>query len=231
MFFVHEIHALTPAGAPRYETLLRELWGPALAGDRRTRLVWCVRSIPGSHALAEIVTMTGVADGSALAELGARTRGGDLRAAAATLAAGRVGITRRVLAPLRFNRYAPDLAALPETPAQPSDALYIHDFVPPRTGMQRSYEDAMEQVFLRALDVEYADFSLWGGFETVAGGGEVPESVMITGILRPAAGTQLLGQGNPRESVKPGAWLYDSLKLRDTWTSRLVRTLPWSPTA
>ncbi|ONH58881.1 hypothetical protein CcI49_19355 [Frankia sp. CcI49] len=231
MFFVHEIHSLMPARAPKYETLLREMWGPALPGGGGTRLVWCVRSVPGSHTLPEIVTLTAVADGPTLVELGERTRAGDLRAAAAALAAERVGITRRVLAPLKFSRYEPDLATLPATPAEPSDGLYIHDFVLPRIGMQRPYEGAMEQVFLRALDVEYSDFVMWGGFETVAGGGEVPENLMITQIQNPAAGTQLLSHGNPRESIKPGSWLHDSLKLRDTWTSRLVRTLPWSPTA
>ncbi|CUU56653.1 hypothetical protein Ga0074812_108181 [Parafrankia irregularis] len=231
MFFVHEIHSLTPARAPRYESLLRELWGPALAGDDRTRLVWCVRSVPGSHTLPEIVTLTAVADGATLADLGERTRRGDLRAAAVALAAERVGITRRMLAPLRFSRYEPDLATLLAEPSEASDALYIHDFVLPRTGMQRPYEDAMEQVFLRALDVEYSDFVMWGGFETVAGGGDVPENLMITQIQNPAAGTRLLSHGNPRESIRPGSWLHDSLKLRDTWTSRLVRALPWSPTA
>jgi hypothetical protein len=31
------------------------------------------------------------------------------------------------------------------------------------------------------------------------------------------------------EHVVPGSWLYDALALRDTWVSRLVRSVPWSP--
>jgi hypothetical protein len=231
MFFIHEIHSLTPSGAVGYDALLRDRWAAALAREPGARLVWCVRSTPGSVTGLEIVTLTAVAAGSALERLGERIRAGDLRDEAGALAAGRLDVTRRVLAPLRFSRYAPDLEALPVVAGAPAEAIYIHDFVPPRIGMQRAYEDAMEQVFLRALDVEYSDFVMWGAFETVAGGGPVPENLMITQIQSPDAGTKLLSEGNPRESVKPGAWLHEALKLRDTWTSRLVRTLPWSPTA
>jgi hypothetical protein len=231
MLFLHEIHALTVANAPRYEALLRDQWASALAEEGGSRLLWCVRSTPGSVTGPEIVTLTGVADGASLERLAARIRSGDLQAEASTLAGARVGITRRVLAPLRFSRYEPDLATLPLVAPDPVDALYIHDFVPPRIGMQRPYEDAMEQVFLRALEVEYSDFVMWGGFETVAGGGPVPENLMITLIKNPDAGTRLLSEGNPRESIKPGAWLFDALQLRDTWTSRLLRAVPWSPTA
>ena len=31
------------------------------------------------------------------------------------------------------------------------------------------------------------------------------------------------------ENKQLGNWMYDALKLRDTWTTRLVRGLRWSP--
>jgi hypothetical protein len=230
MFFVHEIHSLTPASAASYEAQLRDRWAPAVAAEPGMRLVWSARSTPGSITGPEIVTLVGVADGAALERFGERTRVGDLREEAVALAAGREAVARRVLAPLRFSRYAPDLDSLPAPSPSPVEGVYIHDFVLPRIGMQRPYENAMEKVFMQALQVEYSDFVMWAGFETVAGGGPVPENLMLTLIQNPDAGTKLLSEGNPRESVKPGAWLFEALKVRDTWTSRLVRALPWSPT-
>lgn len=231
MFYVHEIHSLRPSGADRYEGMLRDEWVPAVAEDPETRVVWCVRSVPGSVTGFELVTLTAVADGPALERFAERVRGGDLRDKALALAGARAGMARRILAPLRFTEYAPDLANLPVLADGVEDRLYIHDFVPPRIGMQRPYEDGMEQAFLNSLKVEYSDFVMWGAFETVAGGGNVPENLMLTRIETPSAGVTLLSHGNPRESLKPGAWMYEALKLRDSWTSRLVRTVPWSPTS
>lgn len=231
MFFVHEIHALEPAGARDFEAYLRDQWTPAVAAEPGTRVVWCARSIPGAVSAPELVTMTGVADGATLTRFGERLRSGDLRELANSAPAGRVDRTVRILAPLKFNDYAPDLASVPLISDGTSNSLYIHDFVPPRIGMQRPYEDAMEKVYLSMMEMEFIAFVMWGGFETVAGGGPNPENVMVTLIREPQGGTDLLYNENARDDVKPGTWLYDALKLRDTWTSRLLRTVPWSPTS
>lgn len=230
MYFVHELHSLTTDTAAAYEATLRDRWAPALAATAGARLVWCARSTPASFTGPEIITLTAVPDGPSLERLGQRMRDGDLRDEVVRLDAARDRVTRRIVAPLRFSTYRPDLDALPILAEEPATGLYIHDFVPPRIGMQRPYEDGMEQMFLQALQVEYSDFVMWAGFETVAGGGPGPESLMLTLIQNPEAGTRLLSEGSSRESVKPGAWLFEALKLRDTWTSRLVRVVPWSPT-
>jgi hypothetical protein len=65
--------------------------------------------------------------------------------------------------------------------------------------------------------------------ETVPGGGTVPENLMITHIGTAKAGADLLHMEIPRAAFEPGQWMHEALQLRDTWTSRLVRTLPWSP--
>ena len=47
----------------------------------------------------------------------------------------------------------------------------------------------------------------WAGFETVAGGGRVPLSLMVTSIADAAAIRNLLAQGNPRVRPEPGSWM------------------------
>jgi hypothetical protein len=54
---------------------------------------------------------------------------------------------------------------------------------------------------------------------------------MLTHIANPAAIANLVSQGNPRVTPEPGSWMREGLKLRDTWISRLVRSVPWSPTS
>jgi hypothetical protein len=231
MFYVHEIHALDAAGAPTFETTVRDQWVPALAAEPGMRLVWCVRSMPGTAAFPELITMTAVADGAALECLGARRRSGDLRELSSQLEQQRQGVTTRILASLEeFDPYAVDLDNVPLVRTGVPSTMYIHDFVVPQPGMQRIYEVQMREAFMKMLEMDALPMKTWGGFETVAGGGRVPLSLMITSIANPAAISNLLSEGNPRVAPEPGSWMREGLKLRDTWISRLVRSVPWSPT-
>lgn len=232
MFFVHEIHALHPADAAEFETALRDEWVPALAEDDHTRLVWCVRSMPSAISFPEMITMTAVADGDALERLGDRMRSGNLKAPGRKLAARRRQVTTRVLAPLEeFNPYQVDLAEVPLIRDDAPTRMYIHDFVVPQPAMQRRYEVQMREAFMTMLDLEGLEMLIWAGLETVAGGGRTPLSLMLTHIGSATAGANLLAEGNPRVRPEPGTWMHEGLKLRDTWVSRLVRSVPWSPTS
>jgi hypothetical protein len=229
MFFVHQIHALSSSTAAQYEATLRRQWCPAVAGEAGTRVVWCARSMPGAISFPEIITLTAVADGPALEHYGERVRSGDLAGESDALAALRTGVTTRVMTPLKFNPLALELEDVPiEGPERPGE-IYLHDFVPPRIGAQRAYEDAMEKVYMSMPDDELLQIVIWAGLETVAGGGPVPESLNISHVRSAAAETQLLAFEAPRDNKQLGNWMYDALKLRDTWTTRLVRGLRWSP--
>jgi hypothetical protein len=229
LFFVHQIHAVGSSTAGAFETTLRERWCPAVASDAGTKVVWCARSMPGAIAFPEIITLTAVADGPALERYGDRLRGGDLAADADALAALRTEVVTRVMTPLKFHPLAFDLDALPVEGPERDGAIYLHDFVPPRIGAQRAYEDAMEKVYMSMPDDELLQIVIWAGLETVAGGGPVPESLNISHVRDAAAETQLLSFEAPRENKQLGKRMYDALKLRDTWTTRLVRGLRWSP--
>jgi len=229
MFFVHQIHALSSATAAEFETTLREEWCPAVAREAGAKVVWCARSMPGAISFPEIITLTAVADGSTLERYGERVRSGDLVGESDALAALRTKLTTRIMTPLKFNPLAFDLDALPLVGPERDGAMYLHDFVPPRIGAQRAYEDAMEKVYMSMPDDELLQIVIWAGLETVAGGGPVPESLNISRVRSAAAETQLLAFEAPRENKQLGNWMYDALQLRDTWTTRLVRGLRWSP--
>jgi hypothetical protein len=232
LFFVHEIHALDASGAAGFEQSVRDDLVPAIATDASTRLVWCARSMPGSAAFPELITMTAVADGAALERLADRYRTGDLRELSIGIDRHRQDRTVRVLAALEeFNPYSVDLDDVPLVRDDAPTEMYIHDWVVPQPGMQRIYEVQMREAFMKMLEIEALPMKTWGGFETVAGGGRVPLSLMITHIANPAAIANLVSEGNPRVTPEPGSWMREGLKLRDTWISRLVRSVRWSPTS
>ncbi len=232
MFYVHEIHALNAARADSFETTIRDQWVPALAAEPGMRLVWCVRSMPGTASYPELITMTAVEDGAALERLGARSRSGDLRELSSELGRHREGVTTRVLASMEeFNPYSVELDEVPLVRDGAPSQMYLHDFVVPQPGMQRVYEVQMREAFMKMLEIDALPMKTWAGFETVAGGGRVPLSLMVTWIAHPPAISNLLSQGNPRVAPEPGSWMSEGLKLRDTWVSRIVRSVPWSPTS
>jgi hypothetical protein len=232
MFYVHEIHALDAARGEAFETMVHDHWVPALAAEPGMRLVWCVRSMPGTASYPELITMTAVEDGAALERLGGRSRSGDLRELSSELGRHRTGVTTRVLASMEeFNPYSVDLDQVPVARDGAPSEMYIHDFVAPQPGMQRIYEVQMREAFMKMLEIDALPMKTWGGFETVAGGGRVPQSLMVTWIANPPAISNLVWQGNPRVAPEPGTWMSEGLKLRDTWISRLVRSVPWSPTS
>jgi hypothetical protein len=187
--------------------------------------------MPGAASYPELITMTAVADAAALGRFSSRLREGDLGPVDDAVSAHRDGVTRRILAPLIFDPLDVDLAAIAAHPHDTEDEtrIYIHDFVAPRRGMQRTYEVAMRDVFLKMLDMPGLENRSWAGLETVAGGGPAPESIMITRIGNAASGIRTMTTVLGAEHVVPGSWLFDALALRDTWVSRLVRSVPWSP--
>ena len=184
MFYVHEIHALRRSGRP---TASRR--SCASSGFRRsaaepgTRLVWCVRSMPGTASYPELITMTAVEDGAALERLGARYRSGDLRSCRRSSDGTGAGVDHAGLASLEeFNPYSVELDELPLVRDGAPSEMYLHDFVAPQPGMQRVYEVQIREAFMKMLEIDALPMKTWGGFETVAGGGRVPLSLMVTWI-------------------------------------------------
>jgi hypothetical protein len=231
VLFVHEVHQVTGTAGGAFEELLRNGWAPALAQDDDVRLVWCARSMPGAVSLPEIITWTAVSDGVALGRLGERIRHGDLHEAAMDLGAARQKVIRRVISQLNFSTLDIDLPSIPKRPEpyREQGELYVHDFVPPRPGMQREFEAKLAEVFAFLREFKDLGTPLWACFETIAGGGTNPENIMVTQVANADALARMLTLEMPREAIVPGMWMVDGIKVRDSWTSRLMRSVPWSP--
>ena len=141
--------------------------------------------------------MTAVADGAALERLGDRYRGGDLRELSSELGRHRNRVATRVSSrPSRSStRTRSNSTRCPWCATVCPIEMYLHDFVAPQPGMQRVYEVQMREAFMKMLEMDALPMKTWGGFETVAGGGRVPQSLMVTWIADAPAISNLLSQG------------------------------------
>ena len=145
-----------------FETTIRDKWVPALAAEPGMRLVWCVRSMPGTASYPELITMTAVEDGAALERLGARCRSGDLRELSSELGRQRKGVTTRVLASMEeFNPYSVELDEMPLVHDGTPSEMYLHDFVVPQPGMQRVYEVQIREAFMKMLEIDALPMKTW----------------------------------------------------------------------
>jgi hypothetical protein len=231
VLFLHQVHQLDPTRWREFDDTLRSQWMPAIAKSDDARLCWAAYSLPCEVHYPEALTMIAVSDPTALEALAGRIRGGDLADVADRIGSLRLGAQTRVLAPLRFNPLEVDLAAVPTDDAERTTYSYMHDFVPPIIGQRRGYEDRMVTQYMAMSDKELVKVVLWAGLEPVIGGGPVPEQVNISRIIDADAVVGLLSFDIPRENKQLGTWMHEALAVRDTWTTRLVRSTPWSPLA
>jgi len=227
MYFVHQVHRLRRRDASGFEASVRDDLMGAIATEPGARLIWYAWTIDAAVSHLEAITMVAVEDPAALTRLSERTRSGDLASIGARLDDLRVDVQTRIAKPLRYNPLNPSLADVPTTAADHATVGYMHDFVPPCIGQARGYEDAMSNIYMAMTDTELLDVVLWAGLEPVAG--PVPEQMNISRIQRTDAVVKLITDEFPRDIKKLGSWMFDALKVRDHWTTRLARCASWSP--
>ena len=87
----------------------------------------------------------------------------------------------------------------------------------------------MRKVYMSLSDNELSDITLWAGLEPVPGGGPSPAEVNISHINNVKVAVDMLANEISREKKEMNTWMLESLKVRDTWTTRLVRSATWSP--
>jgi hypothetical protein len=229
MLWLHQIHRLQPSNTDRFEQVARDQWLPAVAGPD-TRLAWFATSTRGAVHSDEAVTITGVTDGAALAELGERIHTGDLSAIATTLAGLRTGVETRILEPLDYDPLGiSSVADIPPGPGRQAARSYMHDFVPPVLGNMRGYEDMMRERYMALTEQDLSGVALRASWRTVPGGGPVPEMFNLSEIRSTQALEQLVCVEIPQEYKAMGTWMWTALAARDRWTTRLMRSATWSP--
>lgn len=230
MLWLHQIHQLQAPTKYQFETLIRDSWLPALAGQSGVRLAWYATPTRGAIRADEAVTITGIADGATLARFGAEIHTGSLSHLAAKIADLRTGVQTRVFQPLDYDPFAiRDVSDIPSEPQDGARIAYMHDFVPPTQGNMVGYEDMMRERYMALTGRELSGVGLRASWRTVPGGGPQPEMFNLSEIRDVDALERLICFEIPPEFKEMGTWMWSALAVRDRWTTRLLRSSSWSP--
>jgi hypothetical protein len=228
MILLHQVHSLIDGAAVEFERQARDEWLPGLASDEARFAFYAVPT--GAAARQdEAITMVAFADGGALGRFSERVRTGDLSPLAVSQALLRTGVATRMLKALDYDPSGLTVADIPVEPRERPPVAYMHDFVPPANGQNRAYVDMMRERYMALTETELSGVVLRMSWETVWGGGPVPEMFNLSEIRSPEALLQLVGKEIPIEYKQMGTWMWEALAVRDRWTTRLVRSVPWSP--
>jgi hypothetical protein len=141
----------------------------------------------------------------------------------------RNGVQTRLLRPIDYDPWTAADTAIPDGPREGKSVAYMHDFVPPVTGQMRGYIDMMRERYMALSSQELSGVVLRTSWQTVSGGGRMPEMFNLSEIRDVDALVALIAHEIPREYKQMGTWMWEALATRDQWTTRLARSATWSP--
>ncbi len=232
MLFVHETHKVVGAREDDFEAAYREGWMPTLAQTNSARLLWYANLAHGSGASYTVVTITAVADGAAWEHLAKRTRTGDLRPWMREMDNLRHDVTGKILLPVEWSPLQEvDLGSVPTDGATHEFGLFMEDTGWPYAPLD-DYIGMWDEIYYRPLSKTSKILDIQACFQ-VAHGSYTRREAMLWQKVSPANDyatlVQLLTSEIAPEQRGPGSYMHDSLKYRDQWQSRLLRTSAWSP--
>lgn len=227
MLVLHQLHRVDASDAPEFERAVRER---ALPIEGPVRMVWVARSLPDSFGGHEYATMTVLEDASHLDALAGAD--GPWRDALGELRGLRRSVENRLCTFMIFSPVRDELTGAETAPDFGTDPmLYLHDFVTPQRGAYDDYNREMNSAYRTMLALEQGPSSkVWAALQVLPGGGAARECVIIGRIPDPVRFGRSITAGIPEDLPGPlGDWMRVAKRLRDTWTSRLVRAPAWSP--
>lgn len=236
MLVIREEHTLRGSDEQAFDAALRDQWIPAVARGSDARVGFVARLAHGGGEAYRLVTYSFARDAAAWGRLSDRIQSGDLKDPAARLDDLRYSVDTKLLVPVPWSRLQSlDLEKIPADARNRPLTLYMEDTVHPfagkldeyieRSGAQYSTEYAKSFPGVpKLLEIEAA-------LRTAFGGGPRAEIVLWQRVLLQDGLLHLLTRELPEEFRKPGRWMVDALALRDSWRSRLLRTVSWSPLA
>jgi len=234
MLVIREEHSVRGSAEEEFDHALRDEWIPALArgGDARVGLV--ARLAHGSGEAYRMVTYSFARDAAAFGRLADRIHSGDLRRIAARLDDLRYEADTKLLAPLPWSRLQTlDLEKIPSDARERPLAIFMEDTVHPFPGKLDEYIERSGTEYSGGYSKSFPDvprlLEIEAAFRTAFGGGRRAEIVLWQRVLLQEGLLHLLTSELPDEFRKPGRWMVDALALRDSWRSRLLRTVSWSP--
>ena len=230
MLFVHQIHKTRPSSWTELAHLVEEELIPGLAAHSPARVLWCARPMNIGLSQNELIVLLAMDNATGLRDLGASLVDGPLRELGEAIANCRESSETRILKPLSYNPFSlGDLQEVPVAPVDTETKAYMHDFVQPRIGRRRFYEEGMRQVYASMSEDDLASVVLWMSLEPLPGGGPFPEQLNLSRVQNVDALVTLLEHDVAKDNPAITEWMKRGLQMRDTWTTRLVRALPWSP--
>ncbi len=238
MLFLHETHQVVGTRHDDFEAAYREGWMPTLADDSGrpdARLLWYTNHAHGSGMAYNVVTITGIADGAAWQRLADRTRRGDLQPWMRELDNLRHEVTGKLLLPVEWSPLQTvDLATVPTDGATHPLSLFMEDTGWPYAPLD-DYIRCWDEIYYRVLSKAPARMrilDIQACFQVAHGSYRRREAMLwqkIDDSNNYAALVHLLTNEVPPEHRGPGSYMFEALRYRDQWQSRLLRTSDWSP--
>ncbi len=235
MLFLHETHKVVGARQDEFEAAYREGWMPTLAKADNARLLWYTNHAHGSGLSYNVVTITGIADGAAWESLARRAQSGDLRPWMRELDTLRHEVTGKILLPVTWSPLQTvDLATVPTDGATHPLTLFMEDTGWPYAPLD-DYIRSWDEIYYRPLSQAPAKMrilDIQACFQVAHGSNRRREAMLWQKIHESnnyAALVHLLTNEIAPEHRAAGSYMFEALKYRDQWESRLLRTSAWSP--
>jgi hypothetical protein len=234
MLFVHEVHQVVGVKEDEFEAAYRDGWMPTLAKDDDARLLWYMNHAHGSGVSYNVVTITGVRDGAAWERLARRMQQGDLQDWAAEVDTYRHDVTGKILLPVYWSPMQEvDFAQVPTDGAEHDLSLFMEDTGWPYSSVD-DYIKMWDELYNRPILASAegrgtVTIDVQACFQVAHGTHLRREAMLWQKIADPATVLHLLTHDLAPEMRRPGTYMDESLKYRDQWESKLLRTSKWSP--
>ncbi|OBH59937.1 hypothetical protein A5682_05510 [Mycobacterium mantenii] len=235
MLFLHETHSVVGARQDDFEAAYREGWMPTLAEQDDARLLWYTNHAHGSGMSYNVVTITGIVDGAAWERLARRAQSGDLRPWMRELDNLRHEVSGKILLPVPWSPLQTvDLTTVPTDGSTHGLTLFMEDTGWPYAPLD-DYIRSWDEIYYRPLSRAPARMrilDIQACFQVAHGSHRRREAMLwqrIDDANNYAALVHLLTTEIPPEHRAPGSYMFEALKFRDQWESRLLRTSDWSP--
>lgn len=227
--YLHEAHRVVGEAEDAFTAAYREPggWMDRLARGDDARLLYFLEQAHGTGPSYRVVTITAIADGSALARLAP-----DLDWALETLGPLRYGVTSKILVPVAWSPLQEvDFGSVPTVIDDHPPSLFMEDTGWPDSSQAdyiefwgRDYHPmlARQPEATRLLEIQAC-------FEPAFGTGRRKEAILWQRVHNLDRLLELLITEIPPERKAAGTYMATALTYRDQWESRLLRTACWSP--
>jgi hypothetical protein len=231
MLFLHELHKVKGANLFDFEDAYRTGWMPVLARGEDARLLWYANQAMGTGASYNVVTITAIKDGAAWERLALRIQGGDLQGWMREVDSLRHEITGKILLPLKWSPLKElNLGEIAAAGTEHEPTLFMEDTGWPHAPLD-DYIQGLKDLYLPMITRtrEHSILELQAMFQVAHGTHQRREIVFWQKVIDHQALLRMIERPARRQDVKPGTYMFDALKYRDQWQSKLLRASTWSP--